>query len=273
MPPKNYKPYNRPFHELWTKEYGFVSRGEKAICSLCLKDVVCRTSSIKRHFECTHSKELNSKSKEEKTDIIRSAVLRINQQSSCFSKEAVTKNRSTEASFVITKSVIKNGKPFSDGEYLKDTFLSCAKVLFGDLANKNTIFARIRDMPASRRTIQRRLTEMVDDVVRQQTASLRNAEVFSVALDESVDVNDIPRLAVMIRYSHNGIVYEELGCLAPLYTTTTGKDILSVFVDFFEKKDVDLKKVFAVTTDGAPAMVGTNKGFVKLLEKKLDGKS
>ena len=269
MPPKNPKPYTRPFQELWTTEYGFVSRGEKAICSLCFKDVVCRTSSIKRHFESIHASELNSKPKEEQVEIVKKAVLRYTKQSCYFRREAGAKNKSTEASFVLAKSVIENAKPFTDGEYLKTTFYRCAEVLFGDLPNKNTILARIKDMPASRRTIERRMTDMVDDVVGQQTVSLRNAEVFSVALDESVDLNDIPRLAVVARFSQNGKVYEELCCLAPLFNTTTGEDILLAFVKFFEKQGVDLNKVFAVTTDGAPAMVGKHREFVKLLEERI----
>ncbi|KAJ4939392.1 hypothetical protein JOQ06_028841, partial [Pogonophryne albipinna] len=41
--------------------------------------------------------------------------------------------------------------------------------------------------------------ELAENICAQQTAGLKEATVFSVALDESVDVNDIPRLAVMLR--------------------------------------------------------------------------
>ncbi|KAJ3584984.1 hypothetical protein NHX12_013707, partial [Muraenolepis orangiensis] len=57
-----------------------------------------------------------------------------------------------------------------------------------------------KDIPVSARTVGRRIEELAENVCAQQTAGLKDATVFSVALDESVDLNDIPRLAVMARY-------------------------------------------------------------------------
>lgn len=62
----------------------------------------------------------------------------------------------------------------------------------------------------------------------QQPAALTNATVFSVALDKSVDINDIPRLAVFV-YSDTEI-HEELCCLTPMYATTNGEDILKTLI-------------------------------------------
>ena len=123
-------------------------------------------------------------------------------------------------------------------------------------------------MPVSARTVERRISEMADNVTQQQTVALTITPVFSVALDESVDINDIPRLAVFARYSDTE-VHEELCCLKPMYGTTKGEDILKAFTDHFENRGVDIGKIFAITTDGAPAMVGKNKGFTKLVEEKI----
>ena len=97
---------------------------------------------------------------------------------------------------------------------------------------------------------------------------LKDASVFSVALDESVDINDVPRLAIIAKYS-NTEVHEELCCLKPMYDTTKGKEVVKTFIDHFEQRGVDIKKIFAVTTDGAPAMIGKHKGFVSLIEDKI----
>ena len=48
----------RQFQESWTTDFGFVCRNERAVCTLCCENVVCRTSSIKRHFETKHQKSL-----------------------------------------------------------------------------------------------------------------------------------------------------------------------------------------------------------------------
>ena len=95
---------------------------------------------------------------------------------------------------------------------MKEAFLGCAEVLFGDLPNKSTIISRIKDLPVSARTVERRITEMATDLTEQQSAALKAAAIFSVALDESVDINDSPRLAVVARYCSNCEIHEELCC-------------------------------------------------------------
>ena len=89
-------------------------------------------------------------------------------------------------------------------------------------------------MHISPRTVQKRITDMATDVTEQQTVALKRANVFRVALDESIDINDNPRLAIVARYCSDGEVYEELCCLKPMYDTTKGKDILDTFTKDFE---------------------------------------
>ena len=50
---------------------------------------------------------------------------------------------------------------------------------------KCTIISKIKVIPVSARTIQRCITELVENVSEQQTVTLKGAPVFSVALDES----------------------------------------------------------------------------------------
>ena len=54
-----------------------------------------------------------------------------------------------------------------------------------------------------------------------------------------------------------------------MYGTTTEKDILNTFTKHFEERGIDMKKIFSVTTDGAPAMIGQHRGFVNLIEQKI----
>ena len=102
-------------------------------------------------------------------------------------------------------------------------------------------------MPVSARTIERRITDIAKNVNKQQTIALKTAKVFSVALDESIDINDNPRLAVVARYCCDGEVHEELCCLKLMSGTTAGKDILDTFTKHFEERGIELKKIFSVT--------------------------
>ena len=70
--------------------------------------------------------------------------------------------------------------------------------------------------------------------------------VFGIALDKTGDVNDVPRLAVVIRYWDKGQTCEELCCLKPMHGTAKGEDVAKAFTDHFEERGVDIKKIFAI---------------------------
>jgi len=55
--------------------------------------------------------------------------------------------------------------------------------------------------------------------------------------------------------------------------TTTGADILKALLQCTNSMSLDLSKLVSVKTDGAPAMIGKNKGAVALLQKHLEVKS
>ena len=116
---------------------------------------------------------------------------------------------------------------------------------------------------------------MSKDVDMQVKDHLLNCDVVSFAIDESTDINNIARLAMVTRYGfiNSPIIYEELCELALMTGTTKGVDIFEKLMAFINLKNgqcLNLKnKLFSVTTDGAPAMLGKNVGFVKLLENWL----
>lgn len=55
-------------------------------------------------------------------------------------------------------------------------------------------------MHVSARTVERHVLKIAEKVKELQTVELKDAPVFSVALDESVDVNDITHLVIVARY-------------------------------------------------------------------------
>ena len=88
---------------------------------------------------------------------------------------------------------------------------------------------------------------MAENVRAQQTTGLKDAAVFSFALDERVDGNDIPGLAVMARYC-DSIVREEL-CFFKSMPDRKGEDVAKALIGHFEERGINIRKVFAVTTD------------------------
>ena len=93
---------------------------------------------------------------------------------------------------------------------------------------------------------------------------------FSIALDESTDLSNTAQLAIFIRGVDDDFnVTEELLELVPMKGTTTGADILEAVEEAISSFGLNWENLTAPTTDGAPAMVGVNTGFVGLLRKKL----
>lgn len=74
------KAKTRAFQSTWTREFGFVFLKDRAVCTLCCENVVCRTSSVKRHFETKHEKTF--KDQADKAESIKRAVSRYDKQAS-----------------------------------------------------------------------------------------------------------------------------------------------------------------------------------------------
>ena len=70
-------------------------------------------------------------------------------------------------------------------------------------------------MPASPRTVDRRIKDMATDVTEQQTVALKAANVFSIVLDQNIDINNNSGLEVVARCCSKGEVHEKLCCLKP----------------------------------------------------------
>ena len=52
--------------------------------------------------------------------------------------------------------------------------------------------------------------------------------------------------------------------------TTTGRDIYEYVNLALEMFNVDKRKIYSITTDGAPALTGRNNGFVALFKQSVD---
>ena len=136
-------------------------------------------------------------------------------------------NQTIRDSNKVAGGIAKHGKLFNNGVFAKEAFLNYAEVLFDDSPNKCTIILGIKDMPLSPRTVDGGITDMTTDVTKHPSVALKAANFFIIGLDESIDMNDNPRLAVVARYCSNGEVHEELCCLKPTYCTTKEKIFLT----------------------------------------------
>ncbi|XP_034262212.1 general transcription factor II-I repeat domain-containing protein 2-like [Pantherophis guttatus] len=232
----------RSFQEAWTESFGVIERDGKALCILCYESVVCRTSSVRRHFETNH-KSIVKLSETDRKEFLKS-------------------------SFQMSLCIAKHGKPLSDGDIIKTAMLSGSNSLFHDFPNKDKIIQRISEMPLGRNTVEDRVQRMASDVSQQLTTDLQKAACYSMCLDECTDINNQARLAIILRYALGDIMREELVKLVSLPEKTQGIDIYNAVMEAFLSQDIRPEKVVSITSDGAPSIVEATSGFIQLFVKE-----
>ena len=93
-------------------------------------------------------------------------------------------------------------------------------------------------------------------------------EFFSIALDESTDLKDTSQLVFFIRgVTASFTIVEEFLQLEPLHGRTTGKIVCDATLNCLSSTGLDLLRLVSITTDGAPAMLGKERGAASLLQK------
>lgn len=120
----------------------------------------------------------------------------------------------------------------------------------------------------SNNTVTRRIHVISTDIQTQLKTDLEICDWFSLQFDESTDISDTAQLAVMVRMVFsNFTVKEDMLQILPMKGQTRGEDIYNTFRTYAKSINMPLHKLSAITTDGAPAMVGKNKGFIALCKK------
>ena len=248
-------------------QFGVIKRNSKALCILCYEQVASRTCNAKRHCETNH-KWLLEKSEEERKEYIKQE-LKKTLQSKDLLRFIGRDSNLISASFSLSHSVVKHGKPFCGGEFLKTAFVECASFLFDDFQNKTAIIKRIKELPISRNTVKNRVATMHSYVKNQIEKDLAVCDFFSICLDETTDVASSGRLSVFVRNFTGNKIHEELLGLEILSSNTTGTNICDIVVNMFNERKIDISKIVSVTKNGAPIMVRRNVGFVKLFTKVI----
>lgn len=122
----------------------------------------------------------------------------------------------------------------------------------------------------SAKTVTKRIEELAANVRSVLEDILTNLEYYSIVIDESTDIKDTAQLAFFVRcVTPTYDIVEEFVQLDPMKDTCTGADIFESIIKWSTEMNLDLSKLVGVTTDGAPAMVGQNKGFVTLLHEHI----
>ncbi|KFD60778.1 hypothetical protein M514_27057, partial [Trichuris suis] len=160
------------------------------------------------------------------------------------------------ASYRIALMIAKSGNPHCIGE---DLILPATAEIQETVLHQPapTIVSKI---PLSRRTVQRRIDAIAQDIEATLCGILKNTEESTLPGNEAV-------LLAYVRFIKQERLVQELLFAKELLTDTRGESIFEVVNDFFKKKQIPFKNILAVATDGAPSMVGRYRGFVAYLKE------
>ncbi|GFT82560.1 SCAN domain-containing protein 3 [Trichonephila clavipes] len=164
------------------------------------------------------------------------------------------------ASFVFSQKIAKRGKPYTDGEYIKNCFINASEELFQYFKNKADILKGIKELPLSAKTIKDRTIKTCSNITTQYIEDLKSVSPLSIAVDESCGINDTAQVSLLVRFmSHSGSKEELLGLL-PLKGQTRGEDIAISVIECMDKHHISLDKIVSISTDEAESMTGVRKG-------------
>ena len=266
---------NRGFNSSWTESFAFIANAEGLpICLLCNEKLSNnKKSNVERHFQGRHATfAAEYPVGSERKSAIALLLEKLEERKARFKKWIASPNSTTAASFVATREIIKRGKPFTDGDYMKSpSFIKISEHLFSDFKNKTEIIQKIKDMPLSAKTVKERAIKMAGNITNQQIKDINSAPAYSIACDESCDVIDIEQAALLRRYVNSDGPQEEINYhwINTTERPNTGGGDMWGCAEVF-KWQWNTNHLISVATDGAPSMWGSQKGFVTLLQKALD---
>jgi len=258
----------------WEEEFLFTMDKDKCKCLICSLIVALpKRGNLNRHFVTAHAnfdREFPPKSLTRKSEV-QKLKISLNFQQSMFKKICSKSKMATLASLRVSRLFIQHKKPFTDGELFKEAFLAAADSLFENFKNKKEIVDAIKDMQLSRHTVTRRVETIANDLRSQLKLDFENCDWFSLQFDESTDNSDMSQLSIFVRFVFSdSTVKEEYLKILPVKERTRGEDIYNVLKEFIISENIPLKKLVSITTDGAPSMVGYERGCLALFKRDND---
>ena len=218
----------RAFNKDWMPKYFFTEVGKKAVCLLCSESVaVLKEYNISRHYAMKHAgygSTLAAERQTKATELNRKLV----KQQNVFGKAKVVQKAATHASFVVAYKIAKHSKSFCDGEFVKKCMLDVAdQVKSSQVCPEHR--KKFEEVSLSRRTVARRIEAIGEDLTSQLKGHIPSFQLFSLALDESTDIDDTAQLLIFVRGISENFEITELLSVESMKDITTGKIFSNVW--------------------------------------------
>ena len=160
--------------------------------------------------------------------------------------------------------IAKAGKPFSEGEFLKQCMIETAWLLCPDSKGK------FENVSLSRRTVTRRVEMIEEDIASMLKKTAETFSSYSLAPDESNDIRDTAQLLLFIRgINDNFEITDEFLAMESLKGQTRGEDLYERVSAVIKRMKLPWSKLANVTMDGSPNLTGKHVGLLKRIQDKV----
>ena len=249
-------------------KFGFIEATEKGQvvpkCVICLENLsndALRPSRLQRHLQAKHP-GLQDKSlaffEAKKESFKRMKIVSGETFRNSSSAETV------EASFKIAYMIALAKKPHNIGETLiKPCMLTATSLVLGEANSK-----KLAKISLSDSTVKSRIDEMAEDIELQLLEKLNKSPLFAIQCDETTDVAQMSQLMVYVRFVGSTSIEEEMLFCKPLEKTGKAEDVFEAVSSYFDYNSIKWENLVGVCTDGAPAMLGSQSGFVTRIKDK-----
>ena len=114
-------------------------------------------------------------------------------QQSLMKTRFYSSDRATNFSFLISRAIAKSGRPFSEGQLIKD----CLQIYCAEACLEKSGFAG--DISLSHQTVARRVEDKSSNIEHTLKDHLKQCGVYRLALDQSTDNSETAQLAIFVR--------------------------------------------------------------------------
>jgi hypothetical protein len=238
-------------------------RPQCVLCSEVLAHSSLKEAKLRRHLGKKHTRYVDksfSYFREKEHSVKRSRI----DQPTQWGGAMYSHESALRASFYVAWEIVRAKASHTIGEKLiKPAALKMARIMCGD-----TVANKLAMVPLSNDTIRRRINDMSSNILSQTIHAMKLNKKFSLQLDETTDIGNDAQLMVFIRYRTSDNYVEQFLFCRPLTTNTTGHEIFKKVDSFFTENQLCWIDCVAVCADGAPAMMGSKKGFMSYVKKK-----
>ena len=203
------------------------------MCYRVLSNESLRRSKLSHHLNTSHP-ELKDRNMEYFKRLESSCNSQRLNSSGSFQQ---TDQKLTEASFVVSQIIARQKKPHNiDETVFKRSALAIARIVLGEKYEK-----RLQSIPLFNNTEKRRIALMSEDIKEHIITEIKDKSLFglfSIQIDESVDVDIVSQLMVFVRYAVSTSVKEELLFCSVLDTNTKASDVMEKVDHFFNENGI-----------------------------------